>query len=214
MTTRRSRKSSATNGRWALWLVASAGVVAVLLAMWLVLSLLPDAIPTAERDTTLTSQPAAAPAQAPPVDADAPTISATLFFVASNGTRLTGVTRAIPYADTALEQARRIAEAQVARPPSGLSSAIPAGTMVRSVFLSDRGEAYLDLSRDFRTGHSGGSLNEALAVYALVNAMTSNLADVSAVQILIDGQEVDTLAGHLDLRHPLQRSDRWVQRGP
>jgi len=102
----------------------------------------------------------------------------------------------------------------VARPPASLGSAIPAGTTVRTVFLTDRGEAYIDLSRDFVAGHTGGSLNEALAVYALVNAMTANLPDVSAVQILIDGQEVDTLAGHLDLRHPLRRSDSWVQRGP
>jgi hypothetical protein len=30
------------------------------------------------------------------------------------------------------------------------------------------------------------------------------------VQILVDGQEVDTLAGHIDLRTPLQKSMKWV----
>jgi hypothetical protein len=43
--------------------------------------------------------------------------------------------------------------------------------------------------------------------------MVMNLPDVSAVQILIDGQEVDSIAGHLDLRHPLRRSTQWVRKG-
>ena len=60
--------------------------------------------------------------------------------------------------------------------------------------------------------HTGGSLDEALAVFALVNALTVNLPDITAVQILIDGKEVDTLAGHIDLRHPLRRALEWVRR--
>jgi hypothetical protein len=31
------------------------------------------------------------------------------------------------------------------------------------------------------------------------------------VQILVDGREVDTLAGHIDLRRPLQRNDTLVR---
>jgi hypothetical protein len=62
------------------------------------------------------------------------------------------------------------------------------------------------------TGHSGGSLDEALAVFAIVNAITVNLPDVTGVQILVDGKEVDTLAGHIDLRHPLRKSMKWVKK--
>ena len=64
------------------------------------------------------------------------------------------------------------------------------------MFLTAKGEAYVDLSaRRSSTSHSGGSLDEALTVYAIVNALTVNLPDVTAVQILVDGKEVDTLAG-------------------
>jgi hypothetical protein len=49
-------------------------------------------------------------------------------------------------------------------------------------------------------------------VYAIVNALTVNLPDITSVQVLVDGKEVDTLVGHLDLRHPLRRGARWVQR--
>jgi hypothetical protein len=44
-----------------------------------------------------------------------------------------------------------------------------------------------------------------LTVYAIVNVVTANLPTVRRVQILIDGQEADTLAGHIDLRRPLER---------
>ena len=43
-----------------------------------------------------------------------------------------------------------------------------------------------------------------------VNALTVNLPAVTRVQILIDGKEADTLAGHVDLRHPLAKSLEWV----
>jgi hypothetical protein len=30
------------------------------------------------------------------------------------------------------------------------------------------------------------------------------------VQILVNGKEVDTLAGHVDLRHPLAKNLEWI----
>ena len=51
--------------------------------------------------------------------------------------------------------------------------------------------------------HPGGSLDELLTVHAIVDALTVNLPSITSVQILIDGKEVDTLAGHVDLRRPL-----------
>ena len=110
-------------------------------------------------------------------------------------------------------QARLIVEAQLRPAPAGMTSAIPAGTTMRALFLTGRGEAYVDLSREVVSGHAGGSLGEALTVFTIVNALTVNLPTVSAVQILVDGKAVDTLAGHIDLRHPLERSLKWVRKG-
>ena len=53
--------------------------------------------------------------------------------------------------------------------------------------------------------HPGGSLTELLTVQAIVNAVTANLPAVQRVQILVDGKEVDTIAGHVDIRQPLVR---------
>jgi sporulation and spore germination protein len=69
----------------------------------------------------------------------------------------------------------------------------------------------VDLSGDARTKHTGGALDELFTVYAIVDALTVNLPAIARVQILVDGKEVDTLAGHVDLRHPLQKSLKWVK---
>jgi hypothetical protein len=44
----------------------------------------------------------------------------------------------------------------------------------------------------------------------VVNAITVNLPAIMRVQILIDGKEADTLAGHVDLRHPLRKNLKWT----
>lgn len=137
-------------------------------------------------------------------------IQATLFYVAEDGVALMPVSREVPYGATPAEQARQIIMAQVKAPPDGYVSAIPDGTAVRAVFLSSNGELFVDLSPEVSHNHLGGSLDEALAVFAIVNAVTTNLPDVTAVQILVDGKEVDSLAGHIDLREPIGRSDAWI----
>ena len=138
-------------------------------------------------------------------------IKARLFYVSDDGTRLKGLEREIVYGDGPAAQAQLIVNAQLAQAPPPLVSAIPAGTTLRALYLSAKGEAYVDLSREVATGHPGGSLDELLTVYTIVNALTSNLPAVTAVQVLVDGKEVDTLAGHVDLRRPLAKNLALVE---
>jgi spore germination protein GerM len=142
--------------------------------------------------------------------AEARKIKARLFYVNEEGTALSGVEQEVSYGEGTVEQARRIIEAQLATPTPPRASAIPPGTKLRTVFLTSGGDAYIDLSAELQSNHPGGTTNEILTVYSLVSALTSNLPAVSGVQILIDGKEVDTLAGHLDLRRPIEQDARWV----
>ncbi len=88
---------------------------------------------------------------------------------------------------------------------------MPAGTTLRALYLTSNGAAYVDLSREVVNAHSGGSLDEMLTIYSIVNALTMNLPAVTSVQVLVDGKEVDTLAGHVDLRRPLTKNVSWVE---
>ena len=151
---------------------------------------------------------AAGPADTAPAPA-VRKITATLYYVGEDGLALAPVQREIPFGATVVEQARAIIEAQIAAAPP-LVSAIPAETKLRDVFVTERGDAFVDLSGDIVARHPGGSLAEIFTVYSIVNALTVNLPAVTRVQILVDGKEIDTLAGHVDLRHPLAKSLEWV----
>jgi spore germination protein GerM len=138
-------------------------------------------------------------------------INAMLFYISEDGMRLVGVPREIPFGASPAEQARRIVTEALKAPPAPYASAIPAGTKLRALFVTARGQAYVDLSREISDAHTGGSLDELFTVYSIVNALTVNLPAIGAVQILVDGKEVDTLAGHVDLRRPLGRNLKWTE---
>lgn len=137
-------------------------------------------------------------------------ITATLFYVGDDGMSLVPAQREVPFGEPIVEQARQIVEAQLAAPAAPLVSAIPEGTTLRALYLSGRGDVFVDLSADVTARHTGGSMDEILTVYAIVNTLTVNLPAITGVQILIDGKEVDTLAGHVDLRNPLSKNLTWI----
>jgi spore germination protein GerM len=145
-------------------------------------------------------QPAAATAPTAPTAH----ITATLYYGSQNGDSLVAVRREVPLADGIVAQGRQIVAAQLEAAPMPYVSVIPAGTSLRAFYVTERGEAFVDLSSQVSSAHPGGSLTELLTVYALVNAVTSNLPAVQRVQILVEGKEVDTIAGHVDVRRPLQ----------
>src|SRR5690606_41650526 len=95
--------------------------------------------------------------------------------------------------------------------PAGAAS--PRGVALGGVVVADRGEAYVDLTGGISSNHAGGSLDEILTVYTIVGALTQNLPDIKRVQILIDGREADTLAGHVDLRRPLSPDPAYLGDG-
>jgi hypothetical protein len=138
-------------------------------------------------------------------------IKARLFYVADNGTALTGVEQDVPFGESTIDQAKEIIAAQIAPAGEPLVSAVPPGTTLRALFITPAGEAYADFSADLAQAHPGGSLNEMLTVYTLVDVLTVNLPAISTVQLLIEGKEVETLAGHVDLRRPLMQNLAWVQ---
>jgi hypothetical protein len=180
----------------------AAAVIVALAAVWTLFTIAPRWYRTPASAT------AAAPAAAPSTPVRR--INATLYYVSEDGLSLPGIQREILFAEPIVEQARRIVEAQLAEAPPPYVSSIPPGTALRALFIGERGEAFVDLSADVRSKHPGGALDELFTTYAIINALTVNLPAITRVQILIDGKEADTLAGHVDLRHPLQKNLTWT----
>jgi hypothetical protein len=119
--------------------------------------------------------------------------------------------REVSLGEGTVPQAREILDAQFQGAPAPYASVIPEGTVLRAFYVSERGDAFVDISPEVSTRHPGGSATELLTVYAIVNAITANLPTIQRVQILLDGREADTLAGHVDLRRPLQQDLSFVR---
>lgn len=156
--------------------------------------------------------PAVAPAPAAAAAPAVPKIKATLYFASEDGLHLVPTERDVPLAEGAIAQARAILEAQLAAdPPPPLAATIPKGVALRGLFVSERNEVFVDLDPAIRAAHKGGAFQELMTVYTIVNALLTNLPKLQEVQILIGGQEVDTLAGHVDLRRPLRKNEALIQ---
>ena len=184
------------------WIYGSLGGAAVL-GTWVLFVGLPRWYPASSPTPTATETPAGMPT-------DGASVEATLFYISDDGMQLVGFERRLERNAELTAQARIILEAQLAEPPAPLLSPIPPGTRLLNFYLTERGDAFVDLSEDVTLAHTGGSLEELFTVYAIVNAVTTNLPEINAVQLLVNGEEVDTLVGHVDLQSPLERNMQWV----
>jgi len=78
---------------------------------------------------------------------------------------------------------------------------IPPDVKVLGVKIAG-GIADADFSKELRSSHWGGSTGEIFTVYSIVHTL-AELPGVELVQIRIEGEIVETLVGHLELREPL-----------
>jgi len=190
------------------WAAIGGTALAAVLFAWAVIAGLTRVLNTPAPGTAAIDPPAAPPAV---IDPAVPRIKATLYFASDDGLRLVPTEREVPLAEGVVAQARSILEAQLAaEPPAPLVSTIPKGATLRGIFVSQRNEAFVDLDPTVRTNHPGGSHAELMTVYTIVNALLTNLPNLQEVQILIGGQEADTLAGHVDLRRPLRKNEGLI----
>jgi hypothetical protein len=130
-------------------------------------------------------------------------IKVKLFFEDAERDVLVLEEREVAFSNELARQIRAVLEELVKGSQAGYRSPLPPETRVIEVFVTARGIAYVDLSQEAVAGQVGGSKGELLAVYAIVNSITTNFPAVARVQILLDDRPASTLAGHVDLSHPL-----------
>jgi spore germination protein GerM len=95
--------------------------------------------------------------------------------------------------------------------PAGCERPLPPGTKLRAINVEDN-LATVDFSDELVQGFRGGSDNEGVTVYAIVNTLAS-LPTVEQVRILVEGQSVSSIGGHLDTSGPLGYDGELVVKG-
>ncbi|MDD8030884.1 MAG: GerMN domain-containing protein [Acidobacteriota bacterium] len=125
----------------------------------------------------------------------------TLFFLSESDNLLHPEEREIPES-TINQEARVVVEELIKGSNSGRLNTLPAKTQVRQVFVTSDGTAYVDLSRDIIEASYYGSTGEMAAVYSIINSLTYNFSLIKKVFLLVEGNERETLGGHIDLSRP------------
>ncbi len=77
----------------------------------------------------------------------------------------------------------------------------PEDTQINAFFITDDGDAFVDLDVNQSKMEQMDVSSEFLAIYSLVNSLTLNISKIKQVKILIQGKEAQTLAGHIGLGH-------------
>ncbi len=142
--------------------------------------------------------------------AEAGTMDLRLFLIVPGLERLIPVPHTVPAPATIDAQVRRAVEELINWTGTQTVSPVAPESRVREVWVSRGGIAYIDFSRSFADFSGGGSLGELHTVYSIVATLTESFPEIFAVQFLVEGERIETLAGHVDLSRPLIPSADWV----
>jgi spore germination protein GerM len=125
-----------------------------------------------------------------------------LFFLSERNSLLHPEDREILFSLSIVDQMRQTIEELLKGSQEGAVSPFPLETKLRELFITPEGIAYVDFSREIQDRHPSGSSAEIATVYSVVNSLAYNFKNVKKVFILVDGGEVETLGGHIDLSRP------------
>ena len=132
-----------------------------------------------------------------------------LYFADAQAQNLTGESRKIVLG-TELEESVQATVAALASGPQqeGNVAVLPREARVQQVFYTEATRTlYLDFNSALVDQHPGGSTAEYLTLGALVRTIAANFPNVVHLQLLVDGQAMDTLAGHFDTSKPIEVAD-------
>ena len=90
-----------------------------------------------------------------------------------------------------------------------LTTIFPKSASIRSVTV-EGGLATVDLDGSIVKHMVGGSTGEEFLVGSIVDTLT-NFPEVTKVKFLVDGKEIETLSGHMDLSTPLERMNGLLE---
>lgn len=132
-----------------------------------------------------------------------------LYFADSDARSLVTERREVPFGDSLEESVESTVRALIEGPKErGAVPVLPPDARLEQCYFADESATlYLDFSPALITRHPGGSAAEYHTIRAVVRTIAANFPDVARVQILVDGQPIDTLAGHYDTSKPIAVTD-------
>ncbi len=185
--------------RWRIWLIG--GLVAAVLAGAFYFPVLRRRIRQAARLQAQLEERARRELSQPAVSAPGePRVKAKLFWAsADEDGALSPVTVELPLSGDPVLRAKQVLNTLLAGPVDAELRTLPPDAALLEFYLLPDGTAVADFTEALSTSLPSGIESEKMAVDSLARTLEANVPQVQRLKILIHGQEMETLAGHLDL---------------
>ena len=105
----------------------------------------------------------------------------------------------LPLAMEPAARGKQVLNTLLAGPIDAELRTLPPDAVLLAFYMLPDGTAIADFSEAMTTSTPSGIQSEQMAVDSISKTLEANVPQVKWLKILIHGQEVDTLAGHLDL---------------
>ncbi len=153
--------------------------------------------------------------QAVPINPGEPRVKAKLFWASGNGDGLlVDSTVELPLSSDPVLRSKQVLNTLLAGPVDAELRTLPPDAVLLAFYLLPNGTAIADFSEALATATPSGIQSEQLAVDSITRTLEANVPGVQRLKILIHGQEVETLAGHLDLTGSFLVNTKGVQVAP
>ena len=178
-----------------------AGLIFVLLGAAIYFPILRKRVKRAARQQQQSEEQArrelAQPVAANPGD---PRVKTRLFWASDAlDSTLAPVTVELPLANDPVVRAKQVLNTLLAGPVDVELRTLPPDAVLLAFYLLPDETGIADFSEALATSVPSGIASEQMAVDSIARTLESNVPQVRRLKILIHGQEVETLAGHLDL---------------
>ena len=169
----------------------------------------PDKPPVNPVEKPLVNPPPEKPDKEPPKtisnDAQTQKISVKVYYPDDAGINLVGVKRTVEIASDSEKYLAAVNLLMDNPNEKDLTVIFPKNAKIKSVKVSN-GTAFVDFDQNITKSFVGGSTGEEFLVNSIVKTLTE-FSEVKQVRFLVEGAEIETLSGHMDLSEPVKKSD-------
>jgi len=201
------------SGNWRTWVVVGLGIAVVSAAIYF--PILRRRVKTAAKIAEPSEEQARRElTQAITQNASDPVVKVKMFWTSSEDeSALAPVTIQLALSKDAALRAKQVINTLLAGPVDSDLRTLPPDAALLAFYLLPDGTAVADFSEALATSTPSGIQSEQLAVDSIARTLEANVAPVKRLKILIHGQELDTLAGHVDLTQLFIVDTKAAQQG-
>ena len=201
------------NGNWRTWVLVGLAFAVLVAAIYF------PVLRRRLKTTAKVSQPSEEQArreltQAVPQSPSDPVVKTKLFWISGEDeSALAPIAIELALSKDPVLRAKQVLNTLLAGPVDSDLRTLPPDAALLAFYLLPDGTAVADFSEALATSTPSGIQSEQMAVDSIARTLEANVPQVKRLKILIHGQELDTLAGHIDLTQIFVVDSKAAQRG-